>query len=200
MQRINAEPTFTDAAVADLGGPRTARFLQTCQDLVPWPELVETLRPLFPEHGDKGGRPFWPALVMIKCVMLQKWFNLSDPQLEEQLKDRISFRRFVGLSQADRTPDETTFVVFRRRLREAKLDQTIFDVVLRHIDAQGLLVRNGTIVDATIIEQSRGKKTGEQDEDGNDLTTRDPEAGFTRKHGRKYHGYKMHTATDPSGD
>src|SRR5688572_24073160 len=81
MQRTNASPTFTDAAVLDLGGPRTTRFLGICQELVPWEQLVRTLAPLFPGH-EKGGRPFWPALVMVKCVLLQKWFGLSDPQLE----------------------------------------------------------------------------------------------------------------------
>ena len=112
MQRKNAAPTFTDAAVAGLGGPRTERFLQICRELIPWKKLEEAVSPIFPEH-EKGGRPFWPALVMIKCVLLQKWFGLSDPQLEEQLRDRLSFRRFVGLSLDDATPDETTLVNFR---------------------------------------------------------------------------------------
>ena len=105
MQRINAQPTFTDAAVTDLGGPRTIAFLERCEQLVDWNGMVTTIAPLFPEQP-KGGRPFWPAVTMLKCVMLQKWFNLSDPQLEEQLRDRISFRRFVGLSFNDRTPGE----------------------------------------------------------------------------------------------
>jgi transposase, IS5 family len=135
-----------------------------------------------------GERPIDP-LVMLRCLMLAKWYNLSDPQMEEQLKDRISFRRFAGLSLQDRTPDETTFVKFRARLRDAGLDQTIFQTILKHIDARGLLIRSGTIVDATIIEQSTGRKTGEKDADGNDLTTRDPEASFTKKH----------AATDLSG-
>lgn len=69
--------------------------------------------------GWRGGRPHWPVKLYVKCLMLQKWFNLSDPQLEEQLRDRISFRRFVGLGLAEPTPDETSLVVFRRRLREA---------------------------------------------------------------------------------
>jgi transposase, IS5 family len=203
-KRATGQTAFADLALATLGGPRTNALLDTLAAAVPWDKLVRLVVAL-PEYARyiedpsrPGERPIDP-LVMLRATMLQKWFNLSDPQVEEQLKDRISFRRFVGLSQADRTPDETTFVVFRRRLREAGLDQQIFDVVLKHIDAQGLLVKNGTIVDATIIGQSRGRKTGEKDEDGNDLTTRDAEAGFTQKHGTKYHGYKMHTATDTSG-
>jgi transposase, IS5 family len=203
-KRASGQSSFADLAVAGLGGPKTAALLERLGAAVPWKKLVGPILAL-PEYAKyrqdpsrPGERPIDPA-VMLRATMLAKWFNLSDPQLEEQLQDRISFRRFVGLSQQDRTPDETSFVRFRARLREAKLDQTIFDTILRHIDAQGLLVKSGTIVDATIIEQSTGHKTGEKDRDGNDLTTRDPEASFTKKNDVSYHGYKMHTATDASG-
>lgn len=74
--------------------------------------------------------------MMLKAMMLAKWFNLSDPGLEEALLDRISFRKFVGLSFADATPDETTFV-FRKRLREAKLDEYLFQSVVKHLGSQG---------------------------------------------------------------
>jgi IS5 family transposase len=169
--------------------------------LVPWEKLVAPIRAL-PEYAKyiadptrPGQRPIDP-LVMIKSMLLQKWFGLSDPQAEEQLQDRISFRRFVGLAADDATPDETTFVRFRARLRQANLDEVIFDAVLSHVDQQGLLVKRGTVVDATIVEQARGSKTGKTDGQGNHLTTRDPEAGFTKKHGRSYHGYKLHAAVD----
>jgi len=203
-KRATGQDSFSDLAVAHLGGPKTAALLARLAAAVPWKRLVAPVLKL-PEYAKyiqdpsrPGERPIDP-LVMLKALMLAKWFNLSDPQLEEQLKDRISFRRFVGLGQIEPTPDETTFVKFRRRLREADLDQAIFEAILKHIEAQGLLVKNGTIVDATILEQSRGHKTGEKDEKGEDLTTRDPEAGFTRKHDTSYFGYKMHTATDTSG-
>lgn len=197
MQRINAQPTFTDAAVADLGGPRTARFLRICQDLVPWCELVETLRPLFPEHGEQGGRPFWPALVMVKCVMLQKWFGLSDPQLEEQLRDRISFRRFVGLSFEDATPDETTMVNFRKRLREHGMASTLFDAVVANLARRGLVLKQGTIVDATIVDAPMGERL--KDDGGLERHTKDPAATYTKNHGVLRHGYKAHVATDTRG-
>jgi transposase, IS5 family len=203
-KRATGQSSFSDLAVAKLGGPKTAALLARLGAAVPWDELVKPIRKL-PEYAKyiedpsrPGERPIDPG-VMLRGLMLQKWFNLSDPQLEEQLKDRISFRRFAGLSQQDPTPDETTFVKFRGRLREAKLDEVIFAAVLKHVERRGLLVRSGTIVDATIIEQSRGHKTGEKDKDGNDLTTRDPEASFTKKNDTSYHGYKMHTATDTSG-
>jgi IS5 family transposase len=196
MQRNNASPTFTDAVVLDLGGPRTSEFLRTCTELVAWNELVEALRPLFPEH-QKGGRPFWPALVMIKCVLLQKWFGLSDPQLEEQLRDRISFRRFVGLSFDDATPDETTMVRFRERLRQHGMASVLFQRVVRHLRAKGLVLKEGSIVDATIVEAPMGQKV--KDPDGLERHTHDPCASYTKNHGTLRHGYKAHIATDTRG-
>ena len=203
-KRATGQSSFSDLAVAGLGGPKTAALLAKLDAAVPWEKLVKPILKL-PEYARTiadpslpGERPIDPG-VMLRGLMLQKWFNLSDPQLEEQLKDRISFRRFVGLSQQDPTPDETTFVKFRRRLREAKLDEAMFQAVLGHVESQGLLVKSGTIVDATIVEQSRGHKTGRKDGQGNHLTTRDGEASFTKKNGTSYHGYKMHTATDASG-
>ena len=203
-KRATGQSSFCDLAVSGLGGPKTAALLARLDAAVPWNKLLAPILKL-PEYAKyiqdpsrPGERPIDPR-VMVKGLLLAKWYNLSDPQLEEQLKDRISFRRFVGLSQQDRTPDETTFVKFRRRLREADLDAVIFDAILKHVERQGLLLKEGTIVDATIIEQARGQKTGEKDEKGQDITTRDPEASFTKKNGTSYHGYKMHTATDTSG-
>lgn len=203
-KRATGQTSFADLACDSLGGPKTIALLQKLDAAVPWDRLVAPILRL-PEYAKyiqdpsrPGERPIDPR-VMLKSLMLARWYNLSDPQLEEQLKDRISFRRFVGLSQQDPTPDETTFVRFRARLRQAKLDQSIFDTLLGHIDEQGLLVKKGTIVDATIVEQSTGHKTGQKDAAGNDLTTRDPEASFTRKNDVSYHGYKLHAATDLSG-
>ncbi len=203
-KRATGQSSFCDLAVSGLGGPKTAALLARLDAAVPWNKLLAPILKL-PEYAKyiqdpsrPGERPIDPR-VMVKGLLLAKWYNLSDPQLEEQLKDRISFRRFVGLSQQDRTPDETTFVKFRRRLREANLDTVVFETILKHVERQGLLLKAGTIVDATIIEQARGQKTGETDDKGEPLTTRDPEASFTKKHGTSYHGYKMHTATDTSG-
>jgi transposase, IS5 family len=202
-ERKNAEHGLVDAWTASLGGPRTAAMLDRLDNAVAWDALVKPILAMPEYRGagsresgsrevNKGGRPAWPALTMLKCVMLAKWFGLSDPQLEECLQDRLSFRRFVGLSLNDATPDETTFVRFRARLREGGLDRTLFDATLHHLDTQGLLVKDGSLVDATIIEQSRGKKR----EDG--TSTRDPEASFTKKHGETYHGYKGSVNADRS--
>lgn len=193
-QRRNADRGLMDAWMDGVGGPRTTAMLDRLDAVVAWDALVKPILKL-PEYqpNPKGGRPAWPALMMLKCVMLAKWFGLSDVQLEECLRDRLSFRRFVGLSLNDSTPDETTFVIFRRRLREARLDRRLFDETLRHLERRGLLVKDGTLVDATIIEQARGSKR----EDG--TSTRDEEASFTAKGGETHFGYKGHIAADRSG-
>lgn len=197
MERREAEPTLIDGLTADLGGPRTTALLDRLDRSIPWETLARPVRKLYKSNDrgarDKGGAPPWAAVTMLKCLLLAKWYGLSDPQLEEHLRDRLSFRRFARLPLHDKTPDETTFVRFRDRLRAAGLDKTLFDLAARHIEAQGLLVKGGTLVDATILEQSKGKKK----KDG--TSTRDEEASFTKKHGRTYHGYKGHIAADKSG-
>lgn len=201
-ERRNAQRGLVDGLTAELGGPRTTALLDRLDAAIPWKRLVRPIAAL-PEYKpkpageDKGGRPAWPALTMLKCVLLAKWFGLSDPQLEECLKDRLSFRRFVGLSITDATPDETTFVVFRKRLRDANIERRLFEITLRHLDKEGLIIKDGTLVDATIIEQARGSIRRGGRDDG--TSTRDEDASFTKKHGRTYHGYKGHIAADRSG-
>lgn len=191
--RKNESMGFVDMALDGLGGPRSAALLERLDAATPWQKLAAPIRAL-PEYTNAGaGHPTWCPVLMLKGLMLQKWFNLSDPGLEEALKDRISFRRFVGLSFTDKTPDETTFVRFRARLREADIHDKVFDAVVSHIASQGLLVREGTMVDATIIEAPRGRSRP----DG--TSTRDTDASFTRKHGVPHHGYKGHIACDLSG-
>jgi IS5 family transposase len=194
--RKNESMGFVDAALDGLGGPRSSRLLERLDAATPWEQLAAPIRAL-PEYNNPGaGHPPWCPVLMLKCLMLQKWNNLSDPGLEESLKDRISFRRFVGLSFTDKTPDETTFVKFRLRLREAGVHDAIFDAVVKHIESKGLLVKQGTMVDATIIEAPRGRpRRG----GGDGTTTRDQEASFTSKHGVPHHGYKGHIAADLSG-
>ena len=193
MERKNNQLTFLDNATSDLGGKRTADFFAKCDKFIPWAELAEPLKDMYANNTSKGGASNWPIIMMIKCMMLQKWFNLSDPMLEEMLLDRLSFRRFVGLRMEDNTPDDTTFVVFRRRLRKHGHSKTLFDKTLEILKRRGVILEEGTCVDATIIETSRGRKR----DDG--THTRDKTASYTKKNGRSYHGFKAHIATDTNG-
>jgi IS5 family transposase len=194
MERKFHQLSFLDTLTADLGGRRTAAFFDTCDQLIPWDTLAEPLRDMYRNETHKGGASNWPIVTMIKCMMLQKWFNLSDPMLEEMLNDRISFKRFVGLKMEQKAPDETTFVQFRKRLRKSGHISTLFDKTIDILTSRGVILESGTCVDATIIEAPRGR-TGQ---DGLS-STKQKAAGYTKKHGRLYHGYKAHIATDTQG-
>ena len=194
MERTNNQPTFLDSLTSDLGGRRTSRFFDKCNHLVPWNELAEPLKDMYKNNTDKGGASNYPLVMMIKCMMLQKWFNLSDPMLEEMLCDRISFRRFVGLKMEQAAPDETTFVQFRKRLNAYGHIATLFEKTVAILKSRGVILEKGTCVDATIIEAPRGR-TAKDGISG----TKDKAAGYTKKRGRIYHGYKGHIATDRNG-
>ncbi len=194
MQRNNAAPTFTDLTVADLGGPTAVAFFDRCLREIPFDKLAEAIAGIFDDSGMAGGRPHWPVAMMLKIVFLQKCFGLSDPMAEEMLKDRISFRRFVGLSFDDATPDHSTISVFRKRLLDKGHGGTLFDKTLEILRQKGLVMKEGTLVDATLIEAPLG---GKRKEEGS--STADPCATKTAKNGRAYFGFRVHIATDPNG-
>jgi IS5 family transposase len=193
MQRINAQPTFTDLTVADLGGPRATAFFDRCLAEIPFDRLAASVGDIFIEDNPAGGAPHWPIVTMLKVVFLQKCFGLSDPMAEEMLRDRISFRRFAGLSFDDKTPDHSTISTFRDRLRQKGHGSTLFEQTLEVLRARGLVVNQGTLIDATILEAPLGGKRA----DGSSTT--DPAASKTVKGGRSYHGYRAHVATDRRG-
>jgi len=193
MQRINLQPTFTDLSVAELGSPRARAFFDRCLKEIPFDRLAASVADVFDEDHPAGGAPHWPVVTMLKIVFLQKCFALSDPMAEEMLRDRLSFRGFVGLSLDDKTPDHSTICLFRQRLRESGHGQTLFDTTLEILRRRGIVVNTGTLIDATIMEAPLGSKRA----DGSRST--DPEATKTFKSGRIYHGYRAHVATDRRG-
>jgi IS5 family transposase len=129
--------------------------------------------------GTELGRTSYAPLMMFKILLLEQWYNLSDPEAEEQIADRTSFKRFLGLSVQDEPPDETTICRFRNSLIESGLAGKIFQIINEQLAAKGILLRTGTIVDATIVQS--GSK-------------RDVEASWTRKNDESRHGYKLHAA------
>src|SRR5271156_5877499 len=130
-ERESAQLSFADTVVGQLGGKRTQALLNQLNAAIDWESLAKPIRAVY--RNADGGPPAEPVVMMIKILMLQKWFNLSDPQAEEQLNDRVSFQRFVGLRGGEAAPDETTLVVFRRRLRE--LFPGIYHICLEYISA-----------------------------------------------------------------
>lgn len=194
MERPATQPSLIDGYVSELGDPRVRGKLKRLGQAVDWERLAGPIRETYDNDTVKGGRPNVPVVMMLKVVMLQKWFNLSDPAMEGMLLDRISFREFVGLNMTDDAVDETTIVRFRKRLLDHGLLKGLFEGVVACLSEAGLIVEEGTLVDATIIEAPRGRVS----DDGLGATTQRA-ATFTKKHGRTYFGYKASIATDPNG-
>lgn len=159
-------------------GHRTTEFLDRVEKLIPWDEIITVVSRQDAPRKD-GGTPGYPHKALVRCMLLQQWYGLSDPQMEEQLRDWLSFRRFVGLGFDKTIPDETTVCLYRKGLVEVGAWDTLSAVVHRHLDGLGVLVKQGTWVDATILEAPKGRKKENQS------STRDPEAGFTQKNGRR---------------
>jgi len=137
MERINSQPTFTDLTFSGLGGKRAAEFFDRCQSLIPFDALAASVANVFVEDRPAGGAPHWSVAMMLKIMFVQKCYGLSDPQTEEALMDRISFRRFVGLSFDDKTPDHSTLWLFRERLEKAGHGSTLFEKTLELLRNKG---------------------------------------------------------------
>jgi IS5 family transposase len=164
--------------------------LEGIASAVVWDRFEALLRPLAPEGP---GRPPYDALLMLKALLLQQWYGLSDEAAEEALNDRMSFRRFCGLALEEASPDHTTICRFRERLREADLVERLFAEFERQLEAAGLILKRGTMVDATVVEAARTRPArGKEGEAG------DKDAAFARRKGRpgSTYGYKAHVAVD----
>lgn len=192
MERQSKGLTLADGMLADFGGPRTAGLLARLEAATPWDELAQVVKPLYRNDTAKGGRPNVPVVVMLKVTLMQRWFGLSDPPMEEAVLDRLSFSRFLGLGAADEGIDHSTIALFRERLHEAGLASELFEIVNTHLRDKGLIVDQGTSVDATIIEAPRGRpRKGDPDQ-----SSKDPEATHAKKRGQIHYGYKAHVASD----
>ena len=166
---------------------RRAQFLADMNRVVPWSNLCALIEP----HYSRGvaGRPPIGVERMLRIYFLQQWFNLSDPAVEESLYDVLSMREFVGIDLGrEAAPDETTILRFRHLLEKHELGKRLFEEVGRHLQANGLKLSTGTIVDATIIAAPSSTKN----QDGE----RDPEMKQTRKGNQWYFGMKAHIGTD----
>jgi transposase, IS5 family len=167
------------------GSPRLDRL----NELVKWYRFEKLLGGL---RSDGPGRPGYPALLLFKALLLQALYGLSDPELEEALGDRLSFRRFVGLSLSDTVPDHSTLCRFRLALIEADLLDRLFAELDRQLDKAGVMIRRGTMLDATLIETAAAA-TPPRGQAG-----LDPDAGIAARSGKPgvTHGYKAHVGVD----
>ena len=165
---------------------RKREFLAEMERVVPWRELVSVVAPFAPEG--KRGRPPFSVETMLRIHFMQQWFTLSDPAMEEALHDVPLFREFAHLSWDQRFPDETTILRFRHLLEKHKLADEILATVNAVLQRRGLMLKAGTVVDATLIAapSSTKNKTGE----------RDPEMHQTKKGNQWYFGMKAHIGVD----
>lgn len=187
---MNKQLGFADAFAAPGFGHNER--LERIEGLVAWAPVERLLAPL---HPGGAGRPPYAALAMFKVLLLQQWYGLSDPGAEEAVRDRISFRHFVGFGIADATPDETTICRFRNELAAAGLARALFDEVARQIEAKGFILKHGTMIDATIVAaQARPPEVATVGRGGKSPV--DPDADWTRKNGRSYFGYRAHIGVD----
>jgi IS5 family transposase len=178
--------SFVEALAPQLtsGGGRLDRL----HGLVKWYRFEKVLTAV---RDGGSGRPAYPPLLMFKVLLLQSLYGLSDAETEEALIDRLSFRRFVGVALTDRVPDHSTICRFRNLLVEQGLLDKLFAELDRQLDRAGLILRRGTMLDATVIETQAAKP-------GDPQSTSDPDARFTRRQGRSgsSFGYKAHVAVD----
>lgn len=180
--------SFSDAEYAGKR-KRTRRevFLAEMDKVVPWARLAALIEPVYPKAGN-GRRPY-PLETMLRIHFMQQWFSLSDPAMEETLYDIASMRGFAGLSLTrGSVPDETTILNFRHLLEKHQLAEQLLAQINALLSERGLLLRQGTIVDATIISAPSSTK--------NQSGTRDPEMHQTKKGNEWHFGMKAHIGVD----
>lgn len=188
---MSQQTTFAGLAWKDKGKvTRRERFLAEMDAVIPWARLLAVIEPHYPKAG-RGRQPLGLEK-LLRIYFLQQWFNLSDPQAEDAIYDSESMRRFVGVELGDDVvPDETTILRFRHLLEQHQLTEAIFGAVQALLDERRLLLKSGTIMDATIIAAPSSTK--------NATAQRDPEMRQTRK-GKTWHfGMKLHVGTDRRG-
>ena len=163
------------------------KFLHEMNDIIPWAEWVNKILPYYPTG--KRGRPPRGIEVMLRMYLLQIWFSLSDEGIEDAIYDSYAMRNFVGINfLEEQVPDATTLLKFRHLLEKHNLGEAIFNDIKERLQQAGLMMRGGTIVDATIIQSTPSTKNKEG--------KRDPEMHQTKKGNQWYHGMKVHSGVD----
>ena len=187
--------------------------LEAISKLMPWEmfrtDIESVVLPAEESRKSKAGRKPIDALVLLRMLVLQSLYNLSDDQIEYQVRDRLSFTRFLGLSIEDGIPDGTTLWLFREKLAKAGLIDKLFERFGRHLEAKGYIARGGQMVDATIVAVPRQRNSRDENELVKAGTTpenwkkrpsknrqKDKDARWTKKHGRSFFGYKNHVNAD----
>ena len=165
---------------------RKREFLEQMEQVVPWADLVALIAPYYPEG--RTGRPPFSLETMLRTHFMQQWFTLSDPAMEEAFFDVPLYREFAQLVELSRLPDESTILRFRHRLEKHKLAEQILLTVNELLTQRGLLLKTGTVVDATLIAAPTSTKNKDK--------ARDAEMHSSKKANQWYFGMKAHIGAD----
>ena len=187
MRRESKPASFAEALV--VGGNN--RRLEAIEELVDWAAVERLLKPVY---AAPTGRASYPVLSLFKAVLLGAWYGLGDPELEAALGDRLSFRRFAGLALDQPVPDHSTLWRFRDQLRQLGLAETAFAEITRQLDEKGLVIKAGTLVDATLVAAAAAEPPKQK---GGGRSTADPDAAWAKRaKGGGHFGYKLHAGVD----
>jgi len=181
------QPTFFDLAVQQRGSAN--RVLETIARAVDFTTAEARVAATY----SQGGRPACRVGVLLRVMILQHLYGLSDPQAEEQLNDRLSFQKFVQLDTHETVPDETTLCRFRQRLIACGLHEELLGLLNAQLEARGYIVKHVTLVDATLVESSRKRPDAQAAREGR---APDADASYTRKYNQSFYGYKAHVSSD----
>jgi IS5 family transposase len=185
MKQLGFASAFADARLG------ANKKLEEIDRLIDWAQLAPLVQRIRP---GTDGRPPYAALAMLKALYLQRLYDLSDPGLEEALLDRLSFRVFCGFALEDRTPDETTILRFRHDAAKAGVLEQCFALVTGQLERQGLILRQGTMLDASIIRAQH--KPPPMSAGRGAVHPQEPDAGWTGRGGKTVLGYKAHVGVD----
>jgi IS5 family transposase len=169
-------------------GKKTA-WLDQVDAAIDWPAVETIVEGIY---ASREGGLAYPLLTYLKLLLLQHWYNLSDEGLEAAVDDRLSFRRFAGIPLAESVPDHSSIWRFREQLAKRGLAEQVLAEINRQLDARGLILRQGTLIDASILEAAVKPPAG----DAGEVSPHEPDAGWTKKNGKSRFGYKAHVAVD----
>lgn len=165
---------------------RKDKFLQEMQEVLPWDKFMSIVGKKYEQKST--GRPKTELLLLLKIYFLQQWYNLSDPMMEEEIYNQICFQKFLEIDLAQNIPDETVICRFRHFLERESLQEKLFEASTKLMEERGLMLKRGTIVDATIIHASGSTK--------NKNKKRDSDMSSTRKNNNFHFGMKTHIGVD----
>lgn len=190
MRRDFRQAGFSELFLQQRAGRNS--WLDEVNRLIDWNSIEELFADIY---ASREGRAAFPVLVYVKILLLQAWWGLTDQGVEEALDDRLSFRRFAGLPLDEAAPDHSAIWRFRQKLQGDRLE-ALFVAIHDQLDALGLVVRKGTLIDATLLKSKARPPRPKEGE----VSAADPQASLVRRKGKATYGYKAHLAVDEGSE